>query len=96
MEEYMVQIWGGAWNPDATPSIEKDLGIKEGTYYFKTEKEKDEFVKKISQSKYKKQGMVIDTKYGIMTHKRTVFVSILFVENMAMSFLNCGVETKSL
>lgn len=39
-EEYMVHIWGGAWNHDANPSIEKDLGIKAGTYYFDTEEKK--------------------------------------------------------
>ena len=39
-EEWMVHIWGGAWNHDANPSIEKDLGIKEGYYYFNTEEER--------------------------------------------------------
>ena len=29
-EEYMVHIWGGAWNHDANPSIAQDLGIKDG------------------------------------------------------------------
>ena len=29
MKEYMAHIWGGAWNKDANPSIEKDLGIKD-------------------------------------------------------------------
>lgn len=44
-KEYMVHIWGGAWNSDANPSIEKDLGIKDGCHYFKTEKEKNDFCK---------------------------------------------------
>ena len=35
-KEYMVHIWGCAWNKDANPSIEKALGIKAGTYYFDT------------------------------------------------------------
>ena len=39
MKEYMITIWGGAWNKDANPSIKKDLGIDEGTYYFKTKEE---------------------------------------------------------
>ena len=39
----MVHIWGGAWNDDANPSIEKDLGIKDGYHYFNTEQEKDNF-----------------------------------------------------
>ena len=43
-EEYMVHIWGGDWNKNANPSIEKDLGIKEDYHYFKTE-EKNEFCK---------------------------------------------------
>ena len=43
MKEYMAHIWGGAWNKDANPSIEKDLGIKESYHYFKTEEERDRF-----------------------------------------------------
>ena len=43
-EEWMVHIWGGAWHHDANPSIEKDLGIKEGYYYFDTEEEKNKFI----------------------------------------------------
>ena len=39
-KEWMVHICGGAWNHDANPSIEKDLGIKEGYYYFNTEEER--------------------------------------------------------
>lgn len=73
-EEYMIHIWGGAWNKDANPSIEKDLGIKEGTYYFNTEVEKDEFLKPLNNPIYSKQGIAIDVKYGVMTHKRTIFV----------------------
>lgn len=73
-EEYMVHIWGGAWNHDANPSIEKDLGIKEGTYYFDTEAEKDEFLRPLDNPIYSKQGIARDIKHGIMTHKRTIFV----------------------
>jgi hypothetical protein len=73
-KEYMVHIWGGAWNHDANPSIEKDLGIKAGYYYFDTEEEKDEFCRKIDKPIYKRQGLAIDIKYGVMTHKRTIFV----------------------
>ncbi len=40
MNEWMVKVWGGAWNKDASPSIEKDCGIAEGYYYFTEEKEK--------------------------------------------------------
>ena len=46
-KEYMVHIYGGAWNHDANPSIEKDLGIKRGYYYFKTEEEKNAFCKQL-------------------------------------------------
>lgn len=74
MKEYMVHIWGGAWNKDANTSIEKDLGIKEGYYYFKTEKEKNDFLEKLNNPIYKKQGIARDVKYGEMTHKRTIFV----------------------
>ena len=76
-EEYMVHIWGGAWNKDANPSIEKDLGIKSGHYYFDTEEEKNEFCKLLDNPIYSKQGLAKDIKYGIMTHKRTVFVAAL-------------------
>lgn len=74
MKEYMIHIWGGAWNSNANPSIEKDLGIKEGYHYFATEKEKDDFLKLISLEKYKSQGLVYDIRYGEMSHKRTIFV----------------------
>lgn len=73
-KEYMVHIWGGAWNDDANPSIEKDLGIKEGYHYFDTEEEKDRFCELLNNPIYSKQGIARDVKYGIMTHKRTIFV----------------------
>ena len=73
-KEYMVTVWGGAWNENANPSIKKDLGIKEGTYYFQSEKEKDAFCKVLNNPIYKNQGLMIDTKYGAMRHKRTIFV----------------------
>ena len=76
-EEWMVHIWGGAWNHDANPSIEKDLGIKEGYYYFNTEEEKNKFIQLIRKDKYEKQGLATDCKHGIMTHKRTIFVATL-------------------
>ena len=72
--EWMVHIWGGAWNADANPSIEKDLGIKAGTYYFPTKEKKDEFVRLLQNPIYSKQGLMIDAKWGVMTHKRTIFV----------------------
>lgn len=74
MNEYMIQIWGGAWNDDADPSIEKDLGIKAGTYYFRTEEAKNCFRKLLDNPVYKKQGLAVVEKYGEMTHKRTIFV----------------------
>lgn len=76
-EEYMVHIWGGAWNYDAYPSIEKDLGIKEGYHYFDTEKEKDDFCFLLNNPIYRDQGIMIDVQYGIMSHKRTIFVGTL-------------------
>ena len=74
MKEYMVHIWGGAWNDDAYPSIKQDLGIDEGYYYFSTEKEKDLFLEKVRQKKYQDQGMAFDLKHKEMTHKRTIFI----------------------
>ena len=75
MKEYMAHIWGGAWNENANPSIEKDLGIKEGYHYFKTKEERDRFLKLIKQ--YSSQGLVWDLREGEMTHKRTIFVADL-------------------
>ena len=80
MKEYMVHIWGGAWNKDANPSIEKDLGIKEGYHYFKTKEERDRFLKLIKQ--YSSQGLVWDLREGEMTHKRTIFVADLKYKDM--------------
>ena len=80
-KEYMVHIWGGAWNSDANPSIEKDLGIKDGYHYFKNEEEKNRFCEKLNNPIYKNQGLMTDIKYGIMTHKRTIFVGIFKYEN---------------
>lgn len=74
MTEYMVHIWGGAWNKAANPSIEKDLGIKSGYYYFSTEEERDKFIKMIDQPKYKTHGLMIACEDGHLSHKRTVFV----------------------
>lgn len=76
-KEWMVHIWGGAWNKDANPSIEKDYGIQEGYHYFSTEEEKNRFCKILKNPIYSRQGLVQDIKYGIMTHKRTVFVGTL-------------------
>lgn len=73
-KEYMVHIWGGAWNDDANPSIGKDLGIKDGYHYFSTEKEKDDFCRLLDNPIYKNQGLARDIKYGYMSHKRTIFV----------------------
>ena len=73
-KEYMVHIWGGAWNDDANPSIEKELGVKSGYHYFDTEEEKDRFCELLNNPIYSKQGIARDIKYGYMTHKRTIFV----------------------
>ncbi len=72
--EYMVHVWGGAWNDDANPSIEKDYGIKEGYHYFKTCEEKDVFCEILNKEEYYKQGIARDIYHGLLTHKRTIFV----------------------
>ena len=93
MKEYMIHIWGGAWNSDANPSIEKDLGIKEGYHYFKTEKEKDRFLELLNNPIYKNQGLMTDIKYGTMSHKRTIFVGTLKYENKEFTIhYDCGYE----
>ena len=80
-KEWMIHIWGGAWNSDADPSIEKDYGIHEGYHYFKTEEEKDSFLEIINKPKYRNQGLMRDIKYGFMTHKRTIFVGTFKYED---------------
>lgn len=80
-KEYLVHIWGGAWNEGANPSIEKDLGIKEGYHYFDSEEEKNEFLKLIDNPIYRNQGLVHTEQYGFMTHKRTIFVGTLEYHN---------------
>lgn len=75
-KEYMIHVWGGAWNSDANPSIEKDLGIKEGHHYFNTAKERDEFCKHLYNPIYRNQGIMFSVKEGIMSHKRTIFVGL--------------------
>ena len=80
-KEWMIHIWGGAWNSDANPSIEKDYEIQEGYHYFKTEEEKDRFLEIINKPEYRSQGLMRDTKYGFMTHKRTIFVGTFKYED---------------
>lgn len=76
-KEYMVHIWGGAFNNDACPSIEKDLGITEGYHYFSTQREKDDFCDLLNNPIYKNQGLMIDVLHGYMSHKRIIFVGTL-------------------
>ena len=80
-KEWMIHVWGGAWNSDANPSIEKDYGIHEGYHYFNTEEEKDRFLEIINKPEYRNQGLMSDTKYGFMTHKRTIFVGTFKYED---------------
>ena len=74
MNEWMVKVWGGAWNKDASPSIEKDYGIAKGYYYFTEEKAKNKFLEIINTPIYSNQGIARDVKYGELSHKRTIFV----------------------
>ncbi len=81
MDEYMVHVWGGAWNDDAEPSIEKDYGIAEGYYYFKSKKTKNKFLNILENPVYQEQGIVYDcvseeTTGRRLTHKRTIFVGL--------------------
>jgi len=72
--EYMVNIYGGMWNKDANPSIEKDLGIKKGAHYFETESEMNDFLDKIRNPIYSNQGFMYRIESGILKHKRTIYV----------------------
>ena len=69
-KEYHLKIWGGAWNSDANPSVEKDLGIKEGSYYFDTKEEFEDFERKLDP--YRSQGIASSGDYGYMRHKSTI------------------------
>lgn len=60
--KFCVKVWGEAFNNNADPSIEKDLGIKAGSYCFTDKNKKDEFINMISQPKYMNQGIVIQCK----------------------------------
>jgi len=72
MKEYMIHIWGGAWNEDSYPSIKDDLGIEGGYYYFKTKKEVEEFSESLKP--YEHLGLARDYKEGEMSHKRTIAI----------------------
>ena len=74
MIEYFIHCWGGAWNDDASPSIEKDHGIKAGYHYFQDKDEKEAFVAILNKPEYKTQGIVFTEECGEMSHKQTVFV----------------------
>ena len=73
----MVHVWGGAWNINAKPSIEKDYDIKEGYHYFQSENKKNKFLEIIDKPEYSNQGIVRDIKYGNLTHYRTIFVGTM-------------------
>lgn len=73
MKEYFVDVWGGAWNKDANPSILKDYGINKGAHYFKTMEEKERFMHILKR--YQRQGMAYFEKEGEMSHKRTIVIA---------------------
>lgn len=74
--EYFVKCWGGAWNTDANPSIESDLKIKEGSYYFTSKNERDKFISYLELPQYNSQGIVYITKESDkLTHKRTILIA---------------------
>lgn len=75
--EWMVKVWGGAFNKSAFPSIKSDYGIEEGYYYFDTEKEKDDFCNILNNPIYTKQGLAKNVVCGKLTHKKTIFVATL-------------------
>lgn len=67
MTEYFLNIWGGA-----IPTLEKELGIKDRYFWFKSENDRQKLINKIKP--YSSLGLMIDIKDGEMTHKRTVAV----------------------
>lgn len=94
MKEYMIKIWGGAWNEDTIPSIKKDLGIDEGNYYFGTKEDRDKFINRLHP--YKKFGMAWDLKEGEMSHKDTIATMDLIYKGVKYHIeYNCGKEYES-
>ena len=69
MKEYMIKIWGGAWNKGVYPSIKDDLGIDEGNYYFSSKEDLDKFIEKLNP--YRHLGLVHNIVEGELTHKDT-------------------------
>lgn len=67
MKEYFLHIWGGVM-----PELNKNLGITENYYWFKTSEERQEFINKLTP--YMDHGLGIDKKDGEMIHKKTVAV----------------------
>ena len=65
MKEYFLHIRGGAM-----PKLKENLGITENYYWFKTDEERQEFIKTLAS--YEVYGLGIDKKDGEMTHKKTV------------------------
>lgn len=91
--EWMVHIWGGAFNADANPSIEKDYGITEGYHYFETKDAKDSFCAICNLPEYKKQGLMMHIEEGELTHKRTVFVgTFAYKDNTFVIHYDFGYE----
>lgn len=92
-KEWMIHVWGGAWNYDATPSIEQDYGIKEGYHYFDSDEDKNDFLEIINKPEYCSQGLMKDIKYGAMSHKRTIFVGTCRYEGIDFTLhLDFGYE----
>lgn len=59
-DHYHVELFGKAFDKNADPSIEKDLGIKAGHYYFTDKDKKNRFINMImSQKEYTSQGIII-------------------------------------
>ena len=91
MKEYMIKIWGGAWNDDANPSIKKDLGIDKGEYYFSRKEDLDEFMEKLKP--YRHLGLAHHIVEGELTHKDTVAVMDLVYKGIRYSLeYNFGKE----
>jgi len=67
MTEYYLGFWGGA-----EETIEKELGIKERNFWFKTAEEKEKF--KESLRRFSDLGLMFHEEEGELNHKRTVAI----------------------
>ena len=74
MIEYFLHIWG-----KEAKRLQKQLGLQSNYFYFKTEKERNDFLSELN--KKKKCDLFYNIKDGAMTHKQTYVIAIFKCNN---------------